>query len=54
MPKILVSDSLSKEGLETLEKANSVGVQYAYKPGLKEDELAAAIPEYDGLVIRSG
>jgi D-3-phosphoglycerate dehydrogenase / 2-oxoglutarate reductase len=54
MPKILVSDSLSKEGLATLEKANSVGVQYAYKPGLKEDELAAAIPEYDGLVIRSG
>ncbi len=54
MPKILVSDSLSKEGLDALENAKSSGIQYAYKPGLKEDELAAAIPEYDGLVIRSG
>ena len=54
MPKVLVSDSLNREGLEILEKAKSVGVIYAYKPGLKEDELAAAIPDYDGLVIRSG
>jgi D-3-phosphoglycerate dehydrogenase / 2-oxoglutarate reductase len=54
MPKILVSDSLSKEGLEVLENAKGLGVDFAYKPGLKEDELAAAIVEYDGLVIRSG
>jgi len=54
MPKILVSDSLNKEGLEVLENAKRHGVEFAYKPGLKEDELAAAIPEYDGLVIRSG
>jgi D-3-phosphoglycerate dehydrogenase len=54
MPKILVSDSLNKEGLEVLENAKGLGVEFAYKPGLKEDELAAAIVEYDGLVIRSG
>jgi D-3-phosphoglycerate dehydrogenase len=54
MPKVLVSDSLSKEGLDALENSRKLGVEYAYKPGLKEDELAAAIPEYDGLVIRSG
>ena len=54
MPKILVSDSLSREGLEVLEKAKGLGVEFAYKPGLKEDELAAAIVEYAGLVIRSG
>ncbi len=54
MPKVLVSDSLSKEGLDVLENAKSAGIQSAYKPGLKEDELAAAISEYDGLVIRSG
>ena len=54
MPRILVSDSLSKEGLEVLESAKGLGVEFAYKPGLKEDELAAAIGEYDGLVIRSG
>jgi len=54
MPKILVSDSLNREGLEALERAKNVGIQFAYKPGLKEDELATVIPEYDGLVIRSG
>jgi len=54
MPKVLVSDSLSKEGLDVLEQAKSTGIEYAYKPGLKEDELAATIPDYDGLVIRSG
>jgi len=54
MPRILVSDSLNKEGLEVLENAKGLGVEFAYKPGLKEDELAAAIVEYDGLIIRSG
>jgi D-3-phosphoglycerate dehydrogenase len=54
MPKILVSDSLSKEGLDTLDHAKRSGIEFAYKPGLKEDELALTIPEYDGLVIRSG
>ncbi len=54
MPKILVSDSLSQEGLDVLEAAKSAGIEYDYRPGLKEDELTAAIPAYDGLVIRSG
>lgn len=54
MPRILVSDSLNKEGLEVLENAQRLGVEFAYKPGLKEDELAAAIVDYDGLIIRSG
>lgn len=54
MPKILVSDSLSKEGLDVFDAAKSAGIDYDYKPGLKEEELAAAIPTYDGLVIRSG
>lgn len=52
MAKILVSDSLSKDGLEVLERAD--GITHDYKPGLTEDELVAAIPGYDGLVIRSG
>jgi len=54
MPRILVSDSLYKEGLEVLDNAKDLGIQFAYKPGLKEDELIAAVAEYDGLVIRSG
>ncbi len=52
MAKVLVSDSLSKEGLEILEQAE--GLEVDYKPGLSEDELAAAIKGVDGLVIRSG
>jgi len=49
--KVLVSDKLSDSGLAFLK---GCGVAFDYKPGLKEDELAAAIGEYEGLVIRSG
>jgi D-3-phosphoglycerate dehydrogenase len=52
MARVLVSDSLSKEGLEVLAKAE--GIEHDYKPGLSEDDLVAAIPGYDGLIIRSG
>ena len=49
--KVLVSDSLSKEGLEILEKS---GLEVVYKPGLPHEELLEIIPEFHGLVIRSG
>jgi len=49
--KILVSDPLSEEGLNILNKA---GIPVDVKPGLKEDELCAIIGGYDGLMIRSG
>ena len=52
MAKVLVSDSLAKQGLEVLEKA--AGIEVDYKPGLSEDELAGCIGQYHGLVIRSG
>jgi D-3-phosphoglycerate dehydrogenase len=52
MPRVLVSDTLSEAGLSVLKGNTSLWVEYA--PGLKEDELAARIPEFDGLVIRSG
>ncbi len=50
--RILVSDTLSEAGLDILRKAP--GVEVVYKPGLKEADLAAAIPGFDALVIRSG
>ena len=50
--KILVSDKLSRAGLAILEAAPGVSVDY--RPGLSEDALAAAIGDYDALVIRSG
>lgn len=49
--KILVADKLAEEGLEFLTQA---GVSYDVKIGLKEAELAAEIPNYDGLIVRSG
>lgn len=52
MAKVLVSDSLSKQGLEVLQ--NAPGIELDNRPGLSEDELAEAIGAYDGLVIRSG
>ena len=52
MAKVLVSDSLSKEGLEFLQ--NAQGIEVEYRPGLKEDELAGALGGVEGLVIRSG
>jgi len=50
--RILVSDKLSDSGLKVLETAK--GIEFDYKPGLNEEQLAAAIGDYDGLIIRSG
>jgi D-3-phosphoglycerate dehydrogenase len=52
MHKVLVSDTLSDAGLAILRSHAELSVEYA--PGLKEAELAAKIPGFDGLVIRSG
>ncbi|RXA21418.1 phosphoglycerate dehydrogenase [Methanosarcina sp. MSH10X1] len=48
--KVLVSDSLSNEGLEILKEHFMVDVS----TGLSEDELVKKIKDYDALVIRSG
>ena len=52
MPKVLVSDSLSPQGLEILERAR--GLEVVYKPGLAPGALLESIADADGLVIRSG
>ncbi len=49
--KVLVSDSLAKEGVEILKKAP--GIEVDVKTGLKPDELKAIIGQYDGLAVRS-
>ncbi|MFP6582340.1 MAG: phosphoglycerate dehydrogenase [Candidatus Hydrogenedentota bacterium] len=51
MPKILVLDNLSQEGIDVFEKAP--GFEVDVKAPQKPDELAAIIGDYDGLVIRS-
>ncbi len=52
MAKVLVADKLADEGLERLRKAQ--GVEFDVKTGLSEDELAAIVGNYDGMIIRSG
>lgn len=49
--RILVADKLADEGLEFLKQS---GAAFDIKVGLKEDELAAAVPGYDALIVRSG
>lgn len=51
MIKVLVSDKLAKEGIDLLKTMG--GVEPVVKTGMSEDELAACIGEYDGLIIRS-
>src|SRR5688572_16439884 len=52
MQKVFVLDALSDAGLHVLRSNEGLSVEYA--PGLKEDEIAARVGEYDALVIRSG
>lgn len=49
--KILISDSLSKQGVEALEKA---GFTVVVKSKMSKDELFKEIKDADGLIVRSG
>src|SRR3954464_4561574 len=49
--RILVADKLAEEGLDFLKQS---GMDFDTKIGLKEDELAATIGQYDAMVVRSG
>ncbi len=49
--KVLVSDSLAKEGIEILQQAE--GIEVEVKVGLPPEELKKIIRDYQGLVIRS-
>lgn len=50
--KILVSDNLSKRGIQVFQ--NTDGIEVDEKTGLSNEELIKIIPQYDGLAIRSG
>ncbi|MBI5094250.1 MAG: phosphoglycerate dehydrogenase [Candidatus Hydrogenedentes bacterium] len=51
MPRILVLDNLSEEGVEILRAAP--GFEVDVKPAQKPEQLAQILPDYDGLVVRS-
>ncbi len=50
--KVLISDSLSEQGLERLRAFPDLEIYL--RPGLKGAELLSVLPAYDGLIIRSG
>ncbi len=49
--KVLISDKLSKEGVEILKVAK--GIEVIDKPGLPLDELKKVIADVEGLIVRS-
>ncbi len=51
MPRIVVLDNLSQDGLNLLKAAN---IEYEERIGLKGEDLRAALNEFDGAVCRSG
>jgi D-3-phosphoglycerate dehydrogenase len=51
MPKILISDKLSDQGMALFKSAK--GLQVDVKTGLSPEELAKTIKPYEGLIIRS-
>ncbi|MCE2510210.1 MAG: phosphoglycerate dehydrogenase [Alphaproteobacteria bacterium] len=50
MPKVLIADKMSPRAEEIFRER---GVEVDNKPGMKPEELAACIGEYDGLAVRS-
>jgi len=52
MPKIIVLDNLSQDGLDLLESAGNLETEV--RTGLKGDELRNALLEADGAICRSG
>ena len=52
MPRVIVLDNLSQDGLDLLESAGNI--DYEVRTGLKGEELREALSEFDGAICRSG
>ncbi|HVX10728.1 MAG TPA: phosphoglycerate dehydrogenase [Pirellulales bacterium] len=52
MPRVLVLDTLAREGLDLL--AAAPGIEYEVRTGLAGDDLRSALAEADGAILRSG
>ena len=52
MPKIVLLDPISEDGIKMLEAAS--GIEYEQRTGLKGDDLRQALTEFDGAICRSG
>ncbi|HEY2882141.1 MAG TPA: phosphoglycerate dehydrogenase [Pirellulales bacterium] len=54
MPRIVVLDTLSQDGLKLLEEARAKGIEYQVRTGLKGDALRETLAEFEGAICRSG
>jgi D-3-phosphoglycerate dehydrogenase len=54
MPRIVVLDTLSPDGLKLLDEAKSRGVEYEVRTGLKGDALRETLAQFEGAICRSG
>src|SRR5580698_8751332 len=54
MPRIVVLDTISPDGLKLLEDARARGVEYQVRTGLKGDGLRETLAEFEGAICRSG
>src|SRR5256885_3138371 len=54
MPRIIVLDTLSPDGLALLDASKPKGIEYEVRTGLKGDALHNALAEFDGAICRSG
>ena len=54
MPRIIVLDTLSPDGLALLDTAKPKGVEYEVRTGLKGDALRESLSQFDGAICRSG
>ena len=52
MPRVIVLDNLSQDGLDLLEAAGNI--EHQVRTGLKGEELRKALAEFDGAICRSG
>ncbi|HEX3999374.1 MAG TPA: phosphoglycerate dehydrogenase [Pirellulales bacterium] len=54
MPRIIVLDTLSPDGLALLDAAKPKGIDYEVRTGLKGDALREALAQFEGAICRSG
>jgi D-3-phosphoglycerate dehydrogenase / 2-oxoglutarate reductase len=54
MPRIIVLDTLSPDGLALLEAAKPKGIEYEVRTGLKGEALRDALAHFEGAICRSG
>ncbi len=52
MPRVIVLDNLSQDGLDLLGSAGNI--EYEVRTGLKGEELRKVLKEFDGAICRSG